>query len=130
MPAGEPEPADELTGALAVPPIPKTALVTGGARRIGRTLALALAEDGFAVAVHHRRSHAAAESLVALIRNKGGRAIALAADLGDEGAVRELLPRAEQALGPIGCDSVSSRLVNRGCANLGGACSARGVRIL
>jgi NAD(P)-dependent dehydrogenase (short-subunit alcohol dehydrogenase family) len=103
MPAGEPEPADELTGALAVPPIPKAALVTGGARRIGQAIALALVEDGFSVAVHHRRSHAAAENLVALIRNKGGAAIALAADLGDEGAVRELLPRAEQALGPIGC---------------------------
>jgi NAD(P)-dependent dehydrogenase (short-subunit alcohol dehydrogenase family) len=101
--AGEPEPADELTGALAVPPIPKAALVTGGARRIGRALALALAEDGFSVAVHHQRSQAGAENLVALIRNKGGTAIALAADLGDEGAVRELLPRAEQALGPIGC---------------------------
>jgi NAD(P)-dependent dehydrogenase (short-subunit alcohol dehydrogenase family) len=103
VPAGEPEPADELNGALAVPPIPKAALVTGGDRRIGRALALALAEDGFFVAVHHRRSRAAAENLVALIRNNGGTAIALAADLGDEGAVRELLPRAEQALGPIGC---------------------------
>ena len=103
MPAGEREPAEELTGALQVPPVPKAALVTGGARRIGRALALALAADGFAVAIHHRRSHAAAENLVALIRGKGGRAVALAADLGDERAVRELLPRAEQALGPIGC---------------------------
>jgi NAD(P)-dependent dehydrogenase (short-subunit alcohol dehydrogenase family) len=103
VPAGEREPAEELTGALPVPPVPKAALVTGGARRIGRALALALAADGFAVAIHHRRSHAAAENLVALIRGKGGRAVALAADLGDERAVRELLPRAEQALGPIGC---------------------------
>lgn len=103
MPAGEREPAEELTGALQVPPVPKAALVTGGARRIGRALALALAADGFAVAIHHRRSHAAAENLVALIRGKGGRAVALAADLGDERAVRELLPGAEQALGPIGC---------------------------
>jgi NAD(P)-dependent dehydrogenase (short-subunit alcohol dehydrogenase family) len=103
VPGGEPEPADELTGALAVPPIPKAALVTGGARRIGRALASALAEDGFAVAIHHHSSRRAAENLVEVIRNKGGAAIALAADLGDEGAVRELLPRAEQALGPIGC---------------------------
>ena len=103
MPAAEPEPADKLTGALAVPPIPKAALVTGGARRIGRALALALAEDGFAVAIHHHSSRLEAENLVETIRNKGGAAIALAADLGDEGAVRELLPRAEQALGPIGC---------------------------
>ena len=107
MPAGERElqdaRTDTLTGAMPVPPVPKAALVTGGARRIGQALALALAGDGFAVAVHHRNSHAAAEDLVALIRNKGGAAVALAADLGDEAAVRTLLSRAEQALGPIGC---------------------------
>ena len=107
MPAGEHEPQeaspDALTGAMPVPPVPKAALVTGGARRIGRALALALAADGFAVAVHHRNSHAAAERLVAGILNNGGTAVALAADLADEGAVRELLPRAQQALGPIGC---------------------------
>ena len=103
MPAGEPGPANAPTGALPVPPVSKAALVTGGARRIGRAIALALAEDGFAVAVHHRRSGTAAEKLVEMIRDKGGTAIALAADLGDEGAVRTLLPRAQQALGPIGC---------------------------
>jgi len=107
VPAGERElqdaRTDTLTGAMPVPPVPKAALVTGGARRIGQALALALAGDGFAVAVHHRNSHAAAEDLVALIRNKGGAAVALAADLGDEAAVGTLLSRAEQALGPIGC---------------------------
>jgi NAD(P)-dependent dehydrogenase (short-subunit alcohol dehydrogenase family) len=107
VPGDEPEPADvptdAPTGAMPVPPVPKAALVTGGARRIGRALALVLAEDGFAVAVHHHRSYAAAEDLVALIRDKGGTAVALAADLGDEGAVRTLLSRAELALGPIGC---------------------------
>lgn len=103
MPAGEPEPADAPTGAMPVPPVPKAALVTGGARRVGRALALALAAEGFAVAVHHHRSCAAAEDLVALIRDKGGTAVALAADFGDEGAVRTLLSRAELALGPIGC---------------------------
>jgi NAD(P)-dependent dehydrogenase (short-subunit alcohol dehydrogenase family) len=96
--AGEPD-----TGAMPAPPIPKAALVTGGAQRIGRALVLALAEDGFAVAVHHNRSREAAENLAEAIRNNGGRAVALCADLADEGAARELLPRAEQALGPIGC---------------------------
>jgi len=103
VPAAEPEHEELLTGSVPVPPVPKAALVTGGARRIGRALALALAADGFAVAVHHHRSHAAAEKLVGLIRSNGGIAVILAADLGDEGAVRELLPRAQQALGPIGC---------------------------
>jgi NAD(P)-dependent dehydrogenase (short-subunit alcohol dehydrogenase family) len=92
-----------LTGALPVPPIPRTALVTGGARRIGRALVLALAQDGFAVAIHYHHSHQAAEALAAGIVQAGGNAAALMADLADEGAVAELLPRAAAALGPIGC---------------------------
>ena len=103
MPAAELEHEELFDGAMPMLPVPKAALVTGGARRIGRALAWALAEDGFAVAVHHHRSHAAAEKLVGLIRKNGGTAVILAADLCDEGAVTELLPRAEQALGPIGC---------------------------
>ena len=99
MPAGEPD----LTGGLPVPPLPRAALVTGGAQRIGRALVLALAEDGFAVAVHHNRSHETAETLVRAVLKQGGNAIALAADLADERAVQELLPRAEHELGPIGC---------------------------
>jgi NAD(P)-dependent dehydrogenase (short-subunit alcohol dehydrogenase family) len=99
VPAGEPD----LTGSLAVPPIPRAALVTGGARRIGRALVLALAEDGFAVAIHHNRSREAAGTLVETVRKRGGAAVALAADLADEGAVEELLPRAERELGPLGC---------------------------
>jgi len=99
VPAGEPD----LTGGLAVPPIPRAALVTGGAQRIGRALVLALAEDGFAVAIHHNRSRAAAETLVEAVRKRGGAAVALAADLSDERAVQELLPRAQRELGPLGC---------------------------
>ncbi len=96
------EAADEPTGALPVPPIPKTALVTGGGRRIGRVLALALAEDGFAVAVHYHGSREAADAVVETIRGRGGAALALGADLADEEAVRSLLPRAERAFGPLG----------------------------
>jgi len=92
-----------LTGAVAVPPMPRAALVTGGARRIGRALSLALAEAGFAVAIHHHRSREAADALVAEIGRAGGRAAALSADLADEAATMALLPRAEAALGPIGC---------------------------
>jgi NAD(P)-dependent dehydrogenase (short-subunit alcohol dehydrogenase family) len=92
-----------LTGALPSPPVPKAALVTGGARRIGRALSLALAEDGYAVAIHHHHSHREAEALAAEITQAGGKAVALAADLADEAAVAELLPRATAALGPIGC---------------------------
>jgi NAD(P)-dependent dehydrogenase (short-subunit alcohol dehydrogenase family) len=95
--------AEELTGALPTPSIPRTALITGGGRRIGRALALALAEDGFAVAVHYHRSRDPAETVVAAIRAAGGMAVALGADLADENAARDLLPQTEQAFGPVGC---------------------------
>ena len=103
MPAGDAEPSALPTGALPVPPMPMAALVTGGAQRIGRALALALAKDGFAVAIHYNHSHKAAESLAERIRGNGGKAIAIEADLADEEAVTALLPRAEREFGPIGC---------------------------
>jgi NAD(P)-dependent dehydrogenase (short-subunit alcohol dehydrogenase family) len=94
--------SEELHGGLPTLPVPKAALVTGAARRIGRALALGLAEAGYAVAVHHHSSLAAAEVLVAEITRAGGKAMVLAADLADETAVRNLLPTAMAALGPIG----------------------------
>ena len=102
MAAAEAGAADELHGGFPTPPVPKAALVTGAARRIGRALARSLAEAGYAVAVHHRSSGAAAEALVSEIARSGGKAVALAADLSDEAAVRNLLPEAIAALGPIG----------------------------
>jgi NAD(P)-dependent dehydrogenase (short-subunit alcohol dehydrogenase family) len=107
MPAPEPAArnnpaANGLHGGFPTPPVPKAALVTGGARRIGRALALALADAGYAVAVHHHASGDEAEALVAHIERTGGRAVALAADLADEAAVTRLLPQAAAALGPIG----------------------------
>jgi NAD(P)-dependent dehydrogenase (short-subunit alcohol dehydrogenase family) len=82
--------------------VPKAALVTGGARRIGRALSLTLAEAGFAVAVHHHRSGDAARTVVAEIEKDGGKAVRLSADLADEDQVNRLLPQAEAALGPVG----------------------------
>jgi len=83
--------------------MPRAALVTGAAQRIGRAIALALAADGWALAVHYRASRAPADTLVAEIARAGGQAVALAADLADEAAVAGLVPRAVAALGPLGC---------------------------
>jgi 3-oxoacyl-[acyl-carrier protein] reductase len=60
----------------------KTALVTGASRGIGRAAALALAEAGAHVLVHYGRSAKEAESLVAAIQAKGGRADVVSSDLG------------------------------------------------
>ena len=83
--------------------MPRAALVTGGAARIGRAIALALARDGWAVAVHHRDSGAAALALVAAIEEGGGRAVALRADFMEEAQVEGLVGQAGAALGPLGC---------------------------
>jgi NAD(P)-dependent dehydrogenase (short-subunit alcohol dehydrogenase family) len=82
--------------------MPRAVLVTGAAQRIGRAIAVGLAADGWAVAVHYRASRAPADSLVGEIARAGGRAVALAADLADEAAVSALVPRAAAALGPLG----------------------------
>jgi len=80
----------------------RTALVTGGAKRLGRAICLALAGAGFAVGIHCRRSRAEADALAAEIRAQGGRAEVFAADLQDEAATTRLAEAALGALGPIG----------------------------
>lgn len=102
MPGANPGADPEPSGAFPTPEAPKAALVTGAGQRIGRACALALAEAGFAVAVHYNSSGTEAEKVAAAIRAKGRKAIAIAADLADENAVAALLPRAAAALGPIG----------------------------
>lgn len=83
--------------------IPRTAVVTGGAKRLGRAMAEALAADGWAVAVHCRDSEAEGAELAARIAEKGGRACVLECDLAVESEVNGLIGRAERALGPVGC---------------------------
>ncbi|PHP68224.1 short chain dehydrogenase [Zhengella mangrovi] len=78
-----------------------TALVTGGAKRIGAAIARDLAAHGFAVAVHYNRSPDAAEALVASIRADGGTAQAVGADLADAAATTGLIDAAAAALGPV-----------------------------
>jgi NAD(P)-dependent dehydrogenase (short-subunit alcohol dehydrogenase family) len=79
------------------------ALVTGGAKRIGRAIALALAGAGWDIAVHYGRSAAEAGETVRAIEALGRRAAALDCDLADADAVRALPARCARTLGPLAC---------------------------
>ncbi|MFA6631776.1 MAG: SDR family NAD(P)-dependent oxidoreductase, partial [Kiritimatiellia bacterium] len=68
----------------------KTAIVTGASSGIGRAVALTLARQGAAVALHARRG-AALQALAAEIQAAGGRALAVAGDAGQAGALDALL---------------------------------------
>jgi len=81
----------------------KVALVTGGARRIGRAIALGLAHAGWDIAVHYGTSQEDADATVADIQAMGRRAVALECDLADTDATTLLLGRAQAALGPVSC---------------------------
>ena len=83
-------------------PLPRAALITGGAKRVGRGIALALAERGFSIALHCRDSRSDAEQTAADIRAFGVDCVILHAHLDDEAAVARLIPDATTALGPIG----------------------------
>jgi NAD(P)-dependent dehydrogenase (short-subunit alcohol dehydrogenase family) len=82
-------------------PIPRVALVTGGAKRIGRAISLALAEAGFAVAIHAERSLAEAERLAADITEAGHRAMVVHGDLAAGDAPAAIVRDAVGALGPL-----------------------------
>ena len=79
----------------------KAALVTGAANGVGREIALALAAEGAAVAVNYRISAEAAQSVVAEIAAKGGRAIACGADVADFDAVTAMVARVATDLGRL-----------------------------
>ena len=81
------------------PKIPRTALVTGGARRLGKQICIALAEAGFKVAIHYRSSQTEAAALAADIVAD---AIIVQADLANEADTVTLVDRVMARLGPIG----------------------------
>jgi NAD(P)-dependent dehydrogenase (short-subunit alcohol dehydrogenase family) len=80
-----------------------TVLITGAAQRIGRTLALAFAADGWRVGLHCRASRREADQLADEIARSGGAAAVLQADLADAGEVAGLIPACVGALGAPTC---------------------------
>jgi 3-oxoacyl-[acyl-carrier protein] reductase len=79
----------------------KVAVVTGAGRNIGRAIALALADAGAAVVVNARSNHGEADATVAAIESKGGKALAILADVSDEAAVQRMTATAAERLGRI-----------------------------
>ena len=79
----------------------KTALVTGGSRGIGRAIAERLGAQGVAVAVNYARNEQLAQEVVKGIIAKGGKAVAVQADVAKPSEVRRLFQEAERALGGL-----------------------------
>ena len=79
----------------------QVAVVTGGARGLGRATAWLLAQRGAAVCVNYAAHGDAAEALIAEIAAAGGRAIAVAADVAEVAAVEAMVGRTETELGPV-----------------------------
>jgi NAD(P)-dependent dehydrogenase (short-subunit alcohol dehydrogenase family) len=82
---------------------PGNVLVTGAAKRIGRAIALDLAQVGWNVAVHYGKSADEAASAVREIEALGRRSVGIKADLTRESEVEKIVPQAAAALGPLTC---------------------------
>lgn len=90
------------------------ALVTGAGKRLGKAIAQAMAEDGYAVAAHYNGSAKDAEALAAEIIAAGGAAAAFQADLSDPSAAGPLFAAVTATLGPVGLLVNSASLYDDG----------------
>jgi NAD(P)-dependent dehydrogenase (short-subunit alcohol dehydrogenase family) len=79
----------------------RTVLVTGAAKRLGRTIALAAAENGATVAITFRESEREARALVGELARRGAEALAVRCDVTDEQNVREMIEEVARELGGI-----------------------------
>ena len=79
----------------------RVALVTGASRGIGAAIATALADAGAAVAVNYRERAAEADKIAAAIRQRGGRAMTVEADVSQSTAVSRIIEHVTAELGPI-----------------------------
>jgi len=103
----------------------KTLFITGGSRGIGTATALAAAQAGYAVAVNYQSNSLAADEVVRSIRDSGGQAMALQADVSREDEVMAMFARMDAKWGPLaalvnnaGVVDVSSRVDAMGVARL------------
>jgi 3-oxoacyl-[acyl-carrier protein] reductase len=81
--------------------MPKTAIVTGGSRGIGKSVAKRLARDGFAVVVNYASNAKEADATVDEIQSAGGQAIAVKADVGNVADVERLFEETVKAFGAV-----------------------------
>ena len=102
VPAGSDARHRHATEAVAKhPATARTVLVTGGAKRLGRAIAIGLAAQGWQVAVHYRSSASDATKTVAECARFTGGSAAFDADFSDEDAVRRLVPRVVDRFGRL-----------------------------
>lgn len=79
----------------------KVLVITGGSRGIGAATALLAADCGYTVCINYRKNQTAAEAVVGKIKEKGGNAIAVMADVSLESDVENLFKIVDEQLGPI-----------------------------
>lgn len=78
-----------------------TALVTGGAKRIGASICRTLAEAGYDVVIHYNASHQEAEALAETLRTTGVRVATVQGDLAVTATLPGIIQKAGEAFGPL-----------------------------
>lgn len=93
----------------------KVALITGASRGIGAATALLAAQAGYAVAVNYTRNSLAADEVVRQIRNSGGTAMAVQADVSQEADILAMFAKIDAKLGPLASLVNNAGIVDTAC---------------